>query len=120
MSSNSQSILKQQLQAFAIERDWQQFHTPKNLAAALSVEASELLEHFQWLTDEQSQSLGAEQLAAVRHEMADVFMYLHLLASKLDVDLYAAAQEKLTINRRRYPVDQCRGRADKASACGRD
>lgn len=120
MSTNQQTDLKQELQAFADEREWQQFHTPKNLAAALSVEASELLEHFQWLTAEQSQALGSDQLAAVRHEMADVFMYLHLLANKLGVDLYTAAEEKLAINRKRYPVDKCRGRADKANSYAKD
>src|SRR5690606_29002985 len=101
------------LRDFARERNWEQFHSPKNLASALSVEASELLEHFQWLTEEQSRSLGATRKAAVGEEMGDVLLYLLQLADKLDIDLIASAQEKLRINAVKYPVDRARGRADK-------
>jgi len=93
------------LQQFANARDWAQFHSPKNLASALVVEAGELLEHFQWLTEEQSRQLDAEKQQAVAHEMADVLLYLVQLASALGVDLIAAAGEKMVINARKYPVD---------------
>lgn len=101
------------LRTFAAEREWEQFHSPKNLASALTVEAAELLEQFQWLTEEQSRALDAAKLAAVRHELADVFLYLLQLADKLQVDLAAAAQEKLALNARKYPADQVRGSSRK-------
>lgn len=89
------------------------FHSPKNLAAALSVEAAELLEPFQWLSEEQSRHLTAEQSAAVREEMADVLLYLIRLADKLDVDLVEAAHEKMSRNSVRYPVEKARGSSRK-------
>ena len=98
------------LRAFAAARDWEQFHTPKNLACALSVEASELLEHFQWLTEDQSRSLP---LAEVRKEMGDVLLYLIRLADKLDIDLVEAAQSKLLENAEKYPVEKARGSSKK-------
>jgi dCTP diphosphatase len=101
------------LRAFAAERDWEQFHTPKNLAAALAVEASEVLEHFQWLTPEQSAALPEEERARVALELADVLLYLLRLADGLDIDLVAAAQRKLAINAEKYPVDKARGSARK-------
>lgn len=103
------------LRQFAAERDWDQFHSPKNLAAALSVEAAELLEHFQWLSEAQSQSLPAEQRVAVGHEMADVLLYLLQLADKLDIDLVNAARRKMVINAAKYPVEQSRGSSRKYS-----
>lgn len=102
--------LRTQLRAFAAARDWQQFHSPKNLAMALSVEAAELLEHFQWLTEEQSRNLPPERLAAVAHELADVLLYLVQLADGLGLDLLQAAQAKLAINEAKYPVDKARGK----------
>lgn len=99
--------------AFVEERDWGQFHTPKNLSSALSVEAAELLEHFQWLKTGAHEELGAEKLVQVRHEMADVLVYLVLLADQLDVDLGAAVQEKMVLNRAKYPADKVRGDARK-------
>jgi dCTP diphosphatase len=105
--------LAERLRAFAAEREWQRFHSPKNLAAALAVEAGELLEHFQWLTEEQSRQLPPERLAKVREELADVLLYLVRLADELDVNLPAAADEKLAANARRYPIDKVKGRADK-------
>jgi NTP pyrophosphatase (non-canonical NTP hydrolase) len=98
---------------FVEERDWDQFHTPKNLASALSVEAAELLEHFQWLNHGRADELGPDKLVEVRHEMADVLVYLVRLADKLDVDLFAAVQEKMVLNRAKYPADQVRGDARK-------
>lgn len=98
---------------FVAERDWDQFHTPKNLASALTVEAAELLEHFQWLQHGRADELGADKLAEVRHEMADVLVYLVRLADKLDVDLFAAVQDKMVLNRAKYPADKVRGDARK-------
>ena len=106
-------VLRDQLRQFALERDWDQFHSPKNLASALAVEAAELLEPFQWLTGEQSSRLTSEQLAAVREEMADVLLYLIRLADKLDVDLVTAASEKLVRNKKKYPVARARGSSRK-------
>ena len=98
---------------FIAERDWEQFHSPKNLAMALSVEASEILEHFQWLTEEQSRNLPPEKLAEVRQEIGDVMIYLTELAEKLDVDPVEAAKAKLEINRQKYPAELVRGKASK-------
>lgn len=98
---------------FVDERDWDQFHTPKNLASALTVEAAELLEHFQWLRTGEAGELGEAKLVEVRHEMADVLVYLVRLADKLDVDLMAAVEEKMVLNRAKYPADQVRGDARK-------
>lgn len=105
--------LREQLRQFAAERDWDRFHSPKNLAAALSVEAAELLEPFQWLSEEQSRSLPPDSLERVTHELADVFLYLIRLADRLDVDLVAAAARKIELNARKYPVDKSRGSAAK-------
>ena len=112
--SNQQNdpALKQlalRLQNFAQQRDWGQFHSPKNLASALIVEAGELLEHFQWLTEEQSRNLPADKKQAVAYEMADVLLYLVQMATALDVDLIEAANAKVEINEQKYPADQARG-----------
>ncbi len=106
--------LKERLRGFARERDWEQFHTPKNLAMALIVEVAELVEHFQWLTGPQSLALDPEQRAAVEQELADILIYLIRLADRLGVDLEAAAWRKIEINARKYPADQVRGSARKA------
>jgi dCTP diphosphatase len=95
------------LRAFAAERDWDRFHTPRNLATALSVEASEALEHFQWLAD--GEGLSAEKKDAVALELADVFLYLVRLADRLEVDLLDAAERKMAINAKNYPADFTRG-----------
>ena len=95
--------LRDQLRTFAADRDWDQFHSPKNLAAALAVEAAELLEHFQWLTEAQSQQLPPEALAAVRAEVADVLLYLIRISDKLGIDLIAAANAKIVSNAAKYP-----------------
>ena len=101
------------LRIFAAEREWQPFHTPKNLASALAVEAAELLEPFQWLTSGSDEELDATTRAAIRNEMADVLTYLVMLADRLDVDLLAATQEKMQANAQKYPVEQSRGNAKK-------
>jgi len=106
--------LKNQLREFARNRDWEQFHSPKNLAMAMIVEAAELVEHFQWLTEAQSQALNPEQREQVAQELADVFIYLVRLADRLDIDLIDAAQRKLVINAKKYPADKVRGSAKKA------
>jgi NTP pyrophosphatase (non-canonical NTP hydrolase) len=113
-SLQSLDDLKLRLREFARERDWEQFHSPKNLAMALIVEAGELVEHFQWLTEAQSQTLDAHQREQVARELADVFIYLVRLADRLDVDLLDAAQRKIVLNAQRYPADQVRGSAKKA------
>ena len=104
MPSPSLDDLRQQLRAFAAARDWQQFHSPKNLAMALSVEAAELLEHFQWLTEDQSRQLPPDQRTAVAHELADVLLYLVQVADSLDIDLLRAARDKLELNALKYPA----------------
>lgn len=101
------------LRDFAAAREWDQFHSPKNLASALCVESAELLEHFQWLTEEQSANLPANARAAVAHELADVFLYLLQLSDKLKVDLVEAARAKLALNAQKYPVEQSRGSSKK-------
>ena len=101
--------LQQKLAEFANERDWNEFHTPKNLAMALAGEAGELLAEFQWLSAEQSQTLTPQQHALVKYEMADVLLYLLRLADKLDVNLEQVAYEKITLNAVKYPVALAKG-----------
>ena len=113
-AESSLAALRAAVRRFADERDWDQFHAPKNLAIALSVEASELLEHFQWMPEEASRALPPATLAVVRDEMADVLIYLVRLADKLDVDLLAACATKMRRNAERYPVDRSKGRSAKA------
>lgn len=105
--------LKLSLQEFADERDWDQFHSPKNLSMALSGEVGELLEHFQWLTEEQSQNLSDEKLIAVGEELADIQLYLVRLADKLNIDLTHAVERKLTLNAEKYPSEKVKGSAKK-------
>ena len=105
--------LRDELRKFAAERDWNKFHSPKNLAMALSVEAAELLEKFQWLSEEQSRRLSPEALAAVSEDAADVLLYLIRLSDKLDIDLIAAANRKLALNADKYPADKARGTSKK-------
>jgi NTP pyrophosphatase (non-canonical NTP hydrolase) len=107
--------LAQALRTFAAERDWEQFHSPKNLACALSVEAAELLEQFQWLTEDQSRSLPADKRKAVSQELADVFLYLLQISDKLGIDLVAAAEQKLELNAAKYPAAKVRGSSKKYS-----
>ena len=105
--------LKVRLREFAEERDWDQFHSPKNFAMALIVECAELVEHFQWLTDEQSKNLVKETREEVSLEMADVMIYLIRLADKLDIDLVQVVDRKIELNALKYPVDQSKGVATK-------
>ncbi len=104
---------KAEFRRFVAERDWQQFHTPKNLAMALAGEVGELLEHFQWLTAEQSQDLTPEVRAQVAHEIADIQIYLATLSDQLDIDIGPAVADKMRHNAKKYPADQVRGSARK-------
>jgi NTP pyrophosphatase (non-canonical NTP hydrolase) len=111
--TDSLDHLKAQLDQFAKDRDWQQFHSPKNLASALVVEAGELLEHFQWQTEEQSRALSPEKRDAVAAEVADVLLYLIQLAAALGIDPITAANAKLKLNAQKYPIDRARGNSRK-------
>ncbi|WP_223496372.1 nucleotide pyrophosphohydrolase [Pseudomonas sp. A-RE-26] len=107
--------LQRKLAQFATDRDWDQFHNPKNLAIALSVECSELLEEFQWLTEEEAAKVmsSTDQAERIREEIADVTAYLLLLAGKLDIDLQKALLSKIEKNALKYPADKFRGIAKK-------
>lgn len=105
--------LKGRVREFVAERDWERFHSPKNLAMALSVEASELVELFQWLTEEESATLDADRRLRVSDELADVLWFLVRLADRLDIDLLEAAGRKLTANAAKYPADRVKGDARK-------
>jgi dCTP diphosphatase len=105
--------LIRQVKNFRQERDWDQYHSPKNLVMALMVEASELAEHFQWLTEEQSSSLAPDKLAEVREEIGDVLIYLANICDKLDIDPIKAAQDKLKKNSEKYPVAKVRSKSSK-------
>mgnify|MGYP003394340895 FL=1 len=107
--------LRDELRRFATDRDWQQFHSPKNLAMALSVEAAELLELFQWKSESESGALSATDLARAREELADVLLYLVRLADQLGIDLLDAARHKLQLNAEKYPVDRSYGSNKKYS-----
>lgn len=105
--------LADRLRAFADERDWERFHSPKNLAMAVAAEAGELLEHFQWLTEAESRELAPGQRDQAAQEMADVLLYLVRLADRLDIDLLAAAHRKIDLNAEKYPAERARGHARK-------
>lgn len=105
--------IKKQVRQFVVEREWDQFHSPKNLSMALIVEAAEMVEHFQWLTEEQSCNLSGEKLAEIELELADIQIYLISLAEKLQLDLVSAVDKKLALNARKYPVDKARGSSKK-------
>lgn len=113
-SEQSLPHLSNQLLKFAQTRDWEQFHSPKNISMALAGEVGELLEHFQWLTEAQSQHLSAEKKEAVALEMADILIYLLRLGERLDIDVLDAAYRKTAINERRYPADRVKGDARRA------
>lgn len=115
MSSDSLDELRHRLAEFARERDWEQFHSPKNLSMALIAEAAELVEHFQWLTQEQSRTLPPEKLEEVSLELADILIYTIRAADMLGVDLLQAAERKIAINAERYPAHKVRGDARRAS-----
>lgn len=105
--------LQAYLRQYAADRDWDQFHSPKNLSMALSVEAAELVECFQWLTEEQSGQLTEQQQAAVADEIADIQIYLARLADKLGVDIVAAVKQKTQKNEAKYPAEKLRGSSKK-------
>ncbi len=107
--------LKEKVRAFVVERDWERFHSPKNLAMALAVEASELLELFQWLTEEQSEALDGAGKRRAAEEMADVLWFLVRLSDRLGIDLLEAAEAKLAQNAAKYPADRVRGKSTKYS-----
>jgi len=115
MSRDSLDNLNARLKAFAQTRNWEQFHSPKNLAMAMIAECAELVEHFQWLTQEQSRNLPSEKREAVALELADILIYLIRTAERLDIDLIAAAERKIAINESRYPADKVYGDARRAS-----
>jgi dCTP diphosphatase len=101
--------LRNRLRDFVRERDWDQFHSPKNLAMAMIVEAAELVEHFQWLTEAESKDIPPEKLEEVSHELADTFVYLLRMSDVLGIDLIDAANAKITLNAQKYPADKVRG-----------
>ena len=118
MSRDRLDDLNAKLLAFAQERDWEQFHSPKNLSMALAGEAGELLEHFQWLSEQQSEDLGAAKKDQVALEMADILIYLIRLAQRLNIDVVDAAYRKMAINQSRYPAARVRGDARRAEEYG--
>ena len=107
-----QALIKK-IRAFAQDRDWEQFHSPKNLAMALSVEVAEVVEHFQWLTQEESNRLDPVKTNKIREEIGDVMIYLARLADRLGIDPVQAAEEKMRINEKKYPVEKAKGLATK-------
>ncbi|MET0027220.1 MAG: nucleotide pyrophosphohydrolase [Candidatus Thiodiazotropha sp.] len=115
MPQDSLDNLNRRLKAFAQARDWEQFHTPKNLSMAMIAECAELVEHFQWLTPEQSMNLSKEKQGEVALELADILIYLIRCAERLDIDLIDAVERKVAINESRYPEDKVRGDARRAS-----
>ena len=105
----------QQVKIFRQERDWDRYHSPKNLAMALTVEVSELVEHFQWLTQEQSSNLGPDKLSQIREEIGDILIYLANICDRLGIDPIDAARDKLQKNKAKYPAAKVRGKSDKYS-----
>lgn len=105
--------IAEKLEKFAVDRDWNQFHSPKNLSMALAVEAAELMQEFQWMTDEQSRNLSSEKKLKIKEEIADVFNYLVRISSKLQINIIAAANEKIIENDKKYPVEKAKGNAKK-------
>ena len=111
--ADSLNELKQKLEDFVAERDWAQFHSPKNLAMAMIVEAAELVEHFQWNTEAESHELSAEKREQVGHELADTFVYLLRISQVLNIDLIEAANNKIALHAVKYPVEKARGKNNK-------
>ncbi len=105
--------LIKEIRIFAHERDWEQFHSPKNLSMALVVEASEILEIFQWLSEEESRILDPKTLARVKEEIGDVQIYIARLADQLGISPLEAAYEKLEKNQKKYPINKAKGSAKK-------
>lgn len=109
IQQDSLDQLRTRLQAFVQERDWAQFHSPKNLAMAMIVEAAELVEHFQWMTEQQSLEIAGDKRQQVAHEIADTFVYLLRIADVLGIDIIVAANAKIDLNAKKYPADRVRG-----------
>lgn len=115
MTTDELEDFKLRLRDFAEQRDWDQFHSPKNLSMALIAEAAELVEHFQWLSQHESQIIQGDKLEAVRHELADIQIYLIRIADKLNIDLLDAVEKKIAINEEKYPVNKVKGSHKKYS-----
>jgi len=113
MTTPTLTSIQTQLEAFTKAREWDLYHSPKNIAMALSVEAAELLEIFQWKTEAESATLNERDQLAARHEIADVLLYLLTISRVLKIDILQAAQEKLELNARKYPVEKSKGNAKK-------
>jgi len=111
--ADSLKDLQSAVEMFIAERDWAQFHTPKNLAMAVSIEAAELMEHFLWSEGTEPAAPDAARRALIAQEIGDVLIYLVRLGQVLDIDLVAAATDKLALNRDKYPIDKAKGRATK-------
>ncbi len=111
----SHAELQEKLREFAAKRDWDKFHSAKNLSMALSVETSELVEIFQWLTEQESLNLNDKQISKVQEELADIFLYLLRMSDILDIDLFEAADKKLAVNEQKYPISKSFGNATKYS-----
>ena len=107
-----QQLIKK-IRTFARDRNWEQFHSPKNLAMALSVEVAEVVEHFQWLTQEESNRIDPAKINKIREEIGDELIYLSRLADRLGIDPVKAAEEKMRINAKKYPVEKAKGLAAK-------
>jgi NTP pyrophosphatase (non-canonical NTP hydrolase) len=118
--ADSLQELRTRINDFVAERDWAQFHTPKNLAMAMIVEAAELVEQFQWDTPQESKQLSVEKREAVSHELADTFVYLLRIAEVLNIDLIEAANQKIVLNAKKYPADKARGSNAKYTAYSED
>jgi len=115
-SNDSLQQLRARINAFVAERDWDQFHTPKNLAMAMIVEAAELVEQFQWDTPAESLAMTPEKRTAVSHELADTFVYLLRIAEVLNIDLIEAANQKIVLNAQKYPIEKAKGSNAKYTA----
>ncbi|HEY0843333.1 nucleotide pyrophosphohydrolase [Methylotenera sp.] len=114
--ADSLDALRARVNAFVTERDWAQFHSPKNLAMAMIVEAGEVVEHFQWMTEDESRNLNAETKEQVGQELSDTLVYLLRIAEVCGVDLIEAANKKIDLNAQKYPVEKCKGSNAKYSA----
>lgn len=112
-TTDSLQTLRQRINAFVEARDWAQFHSPKNLAMSMIVEAAEVVEHFQWMTEQESRQLDAETKEKVGQELADTFVYLMRIAEVCGIDLIQATNAKIDLNAQKYPVEKCKGSNDK-------
>lgn len=108
--STTIASLRNEVKDFVAERQWEKFHSPKNISMALSVEAAELMEHFQWISPEESLALSSEKRVEVGEEISDVFCYLLAMANSLDIDIASTFDRKMKLNRKKYPVEEIRGR----------